>query len=68
MWVSPDAPENARFIIFLVRSAAKRAQESGFVNLCFTTSHNKLANFCSRVLGFEHIGGGEYVLPLGKKA
>jgi hypothetical protein len=66
MWVSPDAPENARAIIFLVRSAAKRAQDSGFENLCFSTSHEKLANFCSKVFGFVHVGGGEYVLSLGK--
>jgi len=67
MWVNPEASENVRACISLCKTASMRAKESGFVNLCFTTSHDKLATFCSKILGFEHIGNGEYVLNLGKK-
>jgi len=67
MWTTPDdSHRNGRAIIFLVRSAASRAASSGFKELIFTTTHNKLANFCTKALGFEGIGDDEYVLSLTK--
>jgi len=65
MWVAPDETHrNGRSIIFLVRLAADRAKAAGFKELIFTTTHDKLANFCMRALGFVSIGGNEYVLPI----
>ena len=66
MWVNSESPINARACIYLCKIASKRAKDCGFVNLCFTTEHEKLATFCSKILGFVHIGGGEYVLDLKK--
>ena len=69
MWVTPEAVHrNGRAIVFLVHSAARRASAVGFEELIFTTTHDRLANFCMRVLNFVSIGDHEYVLPLkGKK-
>ena len=65
MWVTPDeVHRNGRTIIFLVKSAAERAAAAGFKELIFTTTHDKLANFCMRALNFVSIGGDEYVLPV----
>jgi hypothetical protein len=65
MWVTPDETHrNGRAIIFLVKSAAQRAAAAGFEELIFTTHYDKLANFCTRALGFVSVGEGEYVLPL----
>jgi hypothetical protein len=65
MWVTPDeVHRNARAIIFLVRSAAERAAMSGFKQLIFTTTHDKLSNFCTKVLKFRAIDSDEYVLDL----
>lgn len=65
MWTAPDETHrNGRAIIFLVRSAAERAKSAGFKELIFTTTHDKLANFCRKVLGFTSIGGNEYILPI----
>lgn len=66
VWVDSFAQGNARVIIYLVKNAAKRASEAGFVNLCFSTEHDKLAKFTTQVLGFKSIGGNEYVLEIGK--
>jgi hypothetical protein len=65
MWCTPDeVHRNGRAIIFLVRSAAKRAADAGFNELIFSTTHDKLASFCERALGFVSVGNDEYVLPL----
>ena len=63
MWVTPaETHRNGRAIVFLVKSAAERARGSGFSELIFTTSYDRLAAFCMRVLGFVSIGDNEYIL------
>lgn len=65
MWVTPDdTHRNGKTIIFLVMSAAERAAKAGFKQLIFTTTHDRLANFCIQALKFRPIGNDEYVLDL----
>jgi hypothetical protein len=65
MWVDPDdTHRNGKTIIFLVMSAAERAAKSGFKELIFTTTHDKLANFCIQALKFRPIGDNQYVLDI----
>jgi hypothetical protein len=69
MWVKPNSTNrNGRAIIFLVAEAAKRAWAAGFKELIFTTAHDKLANFCCRVLKFKAIGNDEFILDIQKES
>ena len=61
---SLDVHRNARAIVFLVRQTADRARQIGIKELVFSTTHAKLATFCSKVLGFTSKGGDEYGLLL----
>jgi len=64
-WCTPeDNHRNGRAIIFLVNSAAERARAAGFKELIFTTTHDRLAAFCKKALGFVDIGGDEYTLAI----
>lgn len=65
MWVTPDeSHRNGRAIIFLVRSAAERARAAGFKELIFTTTHDRLRDFCCKALGFVAAGDNQYTLSL----
>jgi len=65
MWVTPDdIHRNGRAIVFGIRAAAERAAAVGFKQLIFSTTHDRLSNFCTKVLKFRAIGNDEYVLDL----
>jgi len=69
MFTNPDSTQrNARAIVFLVAEAAKRANAAGFKELIFTTTHDKLATFCCRVLKFKPIGNDQFVLDIQKES
>jgi hypothetical protein len=68
VWVdSNDFKRNGKTIIFGVKQAAARARKSGFKQLIFSTKYEKLATFCTHVLGFRRVADEDYVLDLEKE-
>lgn len=64
IWVSEDTHRNARAVVSIVRKASERARDCGFEELRFSTSYDKLANFCTRVLKFKNTHDNEYALRI----
>lgn len=58
-----DFSRNARAIIFGIRKAVERARASGFTEIIITTSHPKLAEFLTRVIGMSK-SDGEYLMSV----
>lgn len=56
-----DFSRNARAIIFGIKQAVDRARASGFTEIIIKTSHPKLAEFLTRVIGMSK-SDGEYLL------
>jgi ribonuclease HI len=60
-----DRSRNGRATVAAIKDAVERAQSSGFTEIIFNTNSPKLAEFCTKVLGFEE-SQGEYVKYIGK--
>jgi len=58
-----DFSRNARAIIFGIKKAVDRARASGFTEIVIQTSHPKLAEFLTRVIGMNK-SDGEYVIAV----
>lgn len=58
-----DFSRNARAIIFGIKKAVDRARASGFTEIVIKTSHSKLAEFLTRVIGMTK-DDGEYLLAV----
>ena len=65
MWVnSLDNYRNARACMYICKEVSRRARDAGFYELRFNTKHDKLSNFCKRILKFVPVGNDEYALSL----
>lgn len=56
-----DRSRNAKAIIVALKNAVEKAKAAGFTEIIFETKNEKLANFCTKVMGFQ-ASAGEYVL------
>jgi hypothetical protein len=55
-----DSHRNARAIVIGINQMVQRLLGSQFEELIFSTEHDKLAAFCTNVLGFDKINENEY--------
>ena len=58
-----DFSRNARAIIFGIKKAVDQARASGFTEILIKTSHPKLAEFLTRVIGMTK-SDGEYLIAV----
>jgi hypothetical protein len=61
-----DKGRNAKALIIGLMKTVEQARADGFTELIFTTDVPELANFCTKVLGYQKCGD-EYILPLEGK-
>lgn len=65
MWTdSQNLKRNAPTIVYGITAAVERARAVGFDELIFSTDHSRLAKFMTTVVGFKHLYGNEYILPV----
>lgn len=62
VWADTDPRRNARGLVTGVPQMALYARQQGFCGLVIETTHDKLANFLTRVLGLRRGEGNDYFL------